>query len=176
MKSRLAFRSSFRPSITPAFGRFWQARNDRERRILSLGALLLLLMLFWLLLIEPALEARARLRQDLPELRKQLAQMRAISAVIGNLSARETIASAASTEISRAAIERSLNDKGLKAQNLSISDDRLMVNFTDVSFATLAEWLQQSQSSSQLVVSDASVSARERLGHVDARLTLQRVE
>jgi type II secretory pathway component PulM len=85
-------------------------------------------------------------------------------------------AAIAPVELSRAAIERSLDDKGLKAQDLNISDDRVTARFTDVSFAALSEWLQQWQSSSQFAVSDATVSARDRLGRVDARLTLQRAQ
>ena len=32
-------------ALSSAFGRFWQARNDRERRILAIGAVLLLLII-----------------------------------------------------------------------------------------------------------------------------------
>lgn len=163
MKNRPAFKSSF--------GHFWQARNDRERRILVTGAVLLLLIFSWLLLIDPALEARSRLRQEIPELRNQLSQMRALSVDMSKLPARTATAPVA---LSRAAIERTLNDKGLKAQNLSISEDKVTASFSDVSFAALTEWLQQRQSSSQLAVSDATVSARDRLGRVDARLTMQK--
>ena len=160
-------------AFSAAFGRFWQARNDRERRILVIGAVLLLLIIFWLLLIDPTLEARSRLQQQIPALRHQLAQMRALSAEMDKLPASAAIAP---VELSRAAIERSLDDKGLKAQDLNISDDRVTARFTDVSFAALSEWLQQWQSSSQFAVSDATVSARDRLGRVDARLTLQRAQ
>lgn len=163
-----------RPALSPALGRFsrfWSSRTDRERRILAAGVALLSLILLWLLLIDPALEARARWQKDLPELRNQLAQMRALSNEINSLPARPASAAA---ELSRPAIERSLNDKGLRPQSLTITDEKLTLSFTDVSFAMLTEWLQQWQSGAQLAVTDATVTARERLGRVDARLILQR--
>ena len=158
-------------TMSPAFSRFWQARHPRERRILLAGALVLSALVIWLLLVEPALQARSRWHKELPALRDQLAQMRALSADIGSLPASDA---AAATELSPATIERSLDAQGLKAQSLKLADDQLDVSFTDIPFASLAEWLRQSQSSAQLIVSDATVSARDRPGRVDARLTLQR--
>ena len=154
-------------------GRFWRARNQRERRILALGMVLLLAVLLWLLLIEPALDARARWEKELPVMRNQLAQMRALANEISSLPARSSNAPAA--ELSRQAVERSLTAKELKAQSLSVTGDGLSASFSDVSFSALTEWLQQWQSSAQLAVTDANVSARDRLGRVDARITLQRV-
>ena len=158
-----------------AFEQFWRSRNQRERRILIIGLALLMVMLVWLMLIDPALDARTRWQKDLPAMRDQLAQMRALSAEVSSLPV-HAASSAATPALSRQTIERSLNDQGLKAQTLNLTDQGLSASFTDVPFGALPEWLQQSQSSARLVVTDAAISARERLGRVDARLTLQRVQ
>lgn len=153
---------------------FWSARQPRERRVLGLGAVLLLPLLVWLLLIEPAIEGRSHWQQALPKLRSQLAQMRAIASEIAALPASPTPAPAAG--LSRPSLERSLKDKGLEAQNLTVSDNGMTANFSNVTFAALTEWLQQTQSSDRLVVTEATITARDLPGRVDARLNLQRTQ
>ena len=154
---------------------FWMARQPRERRVLGIGAAFLLMLLIWLSLIDPALKARSRWQQTLPAWRSQLAQMRAIAAEIAASPARST-AAVPVAELSRAGLERSLREKGLQVQNLTVSDRRVSANFSDVPFAALTEWLQQAQSSVRLVITEANITARDLPGRVDARLTLQRAQ
>ena len=163
-------------TLPASFESFWRARNHREQRMLIAGTALLLAMLIWLLLIDPALDARTRWQKDLPVMRDQLAQMRALSAQVSSLPARSATSLASGNEWSRATIERSLNEQGLKPQTFNMTEQGLSTSFADVPFGALTEWLQQSQSSARLVVADAAISARERLGRVDARLTLQRAQ
>lgn len=154
---------------------FWRERNARERRVLALGGLLLAGVLLWLLAIEPALDGRQRWQKELPQLRADAAQVQALSQQLSSAPPRP--ATAAQT-VDKAALESGLAAHGLKAQALTLNatGGELLVRatFSDVSFASLTEWLQQQQRASQLVVSDAAVSARERLDRVDAQLTLRR--
>jgi general secretion pathway protein M len=154
---------------------FWRARQPRERHILGIGAAILLLLLIWLSLIAPAIEGRSRWQHTLPTLHSQLAQMRAMASEIVASSPRVTSA-APVADMSPAALERSLKDKGLQAQNLTVSDNRVSAKFSNVPFAALAEWLQLIQSSAQLVVTEANIIARDLPGRVDAQLTLQRAQ
>ncbi len=161
-------------SVMGSFRAFWNARQPREQRILALGAVLVLLLLLWQLLIEPATEGRSRWQRTLPTLRSQLAHLRALAAERPTLpSTGATAASAA--EFSRASIERSLKDKGLEVQNLTLSDSGVSANFNNVTFAALTEWLQQLPSSVPLRVSEARITARDIPGRVDAQLNLQRL-
>lgn len=150
--------------------RFWAQRSARERRILAAAALLLLLVLCCLLLIEPALAGRTHWQAQLPILRAERAQMQVL--------ARQATAAAptarAAAPLDRAALERSLVSAGLKPQRLNAGDTLVRANFTDVSFSTLADWLQQSQRNAQLVVTEATFSARERMDRVDAVLSMRR--
>ncbi len=150
--------------------RFWEQRNLRERRILAAGTALLLLLLCWLLLIEPALAGRVYWQSQLPVLRAERAQMQALA----QQAAAAPPAVRAAAPMDRAALERGLVSAGLKPQNLNAGDALVRANFTDVSFSALTDWLQQSQRSAQLAVSEATVSARERIDRVDAALSMRR--
>ena len=153
---------------------FWMARQPRERHVLVIGAVLLLVLLMWLSLIDPALEARAYWQQTLPTLRGQLADLRAMASEIA-ASPPSTPSAIPAAEVSRTELERSLNDKGLPAQSLTISEHRVSVHLSNVSFTALVEWLQLTQASAQLMVTEATISTRDVPGRVDAQLTLQRV-
>ncbi len=153
---------------------FWESRQPREQRVLRVGAGSLLLLLIWLLLIEPAIEGRSYWQQALPRLRGQLAQMRAIASEIAALPARP--ASAPAVDFSRASLERTLKDKGLPVQSLTVSDSGVTAHFVNVNLTALMEWLQQTQSSERLIVNEASITARDHPGRVDARLNLQRAQ
>ncbi len=161
-------------------GALWQERSARERRVLAWGGSLLVLVLLWLLGVEPALEGRERWRKDLPQLRADAAQVQALAQQLASAPPppRTAGSAAASPTVDKATLEAGLAAQGLKAQSLSVQDAGgvllVRVNFDDVSFSALTEWLQQQQRALQLAVSEASVTARERLDRVDARLTLRR--
>ena len=163
---------------------FWQQRNARERRVLAVGGMVLALALLWLVGVEPALDARERWRKDLPQLRADAAQVQSLSQQLAT--APPSAANAANaanpanpaTAVDKASLDASLTAQGLKAQSLDLQNAGgvllVRISLADVSFAALTEWLQQQQRASQLSVSEASVTARERLDRVDARLTLRR--
>ena len=152
--------------------RFWTERTSRERWILGMGSSLLLLVLCWLLLIDPALQGRARWKQALPALRADYAQMQSL--------AQQALAAPAPSATAplppdRAAMERSLAAHGLKAQSLNAGEDGVRIALTDVSFSALIDWVQQVQRDAQLVVAEADITARERIDRVDANLSLRRL-
>lgn len=151
--------------------RYWSERTPRERAILIAGGALLSLLLLWWLLVDPALDGRARWKRALPVLRADLAQMQALAQ---QASAAPASAATASPLV-RASIERGLADAGLKPQSLNLGDGLLQLRFTDVSFAALTDWLQRAQRDSRLVVSEASVNARERVDRVDASVSLRQL-
>ena len=148
----------------------WQSRTLRERRVLLVGAALLAVLLSWWWLIDPALGTRKKMQQQLPELRAQSAQLQALAKEIAELPA----AVPAAQLLSQQELERLLTASGLKAQQITVADNTVTLNFSDTSFSVLTEWLQKVQREQQLSVTEATVTARERLDRVDATLTLQR--
>ena len=159
---------------------FWRERNPRERRLLAYGGALLGLLLLWLLGVEPALDGRERWRKDLPQLRADAAQVQALSQQLASAQPRAANAggAASSQPVDKATLETGLSALGLKPQSLSVQETGgvllVRASFADASFSALTEWLQQQQRSAQLSVSEASVTARDRLDRVDAQLTLRR--
>ncbi|MCM0044768.1 MAG: type II secretion system protein M [Burkholderiaceae bacterium] len=154
-----------------AASRFWAERTPRERRILGVGGGLLLLVLCWLLLIDPALQGRAQWKQALPALRADYAQMQALA----QQAAAAPAPAAAAPPPDRAAVERSLAEHGMKAQSLNVGEDGVRIALVDVSFSALTDWMQQAQRDAQLVVAEAGITARDRLDRVDANLSLRRL-
>lgn len=149
--------------------RIWSERTPRERSMIVAGGTALLSLLLWFVFIEPALEGRARWNKDLPMLRADYAQMQSLARQLSHAPA----STLPTPPADRASIERSLNDAGLTPQSLNVSDDDVRVRFTDVSFTALIDWLQRAQRDSRLLVSEASVTARERVDRVDASLSLR---
>lgn len=148
----------------------WQSRTLRERRVMLVGAGLLAVLLIWWWLIDPALSTRKKMQQQLPELRAQSEQVRALAKKISELPA--TVSAA--QPLSRPELERLLAEAGLKAQQITVADNTVTLNFSNASFSALIEWLQKVQREQQLFVTEATVTARERLDRVDATLSLQR--
>lgn len=56
---------------------FWEARTAREKTMLTWGGLALAIVIVYLVLWAPAFEGRARLRDTLPGMQRQLATMTA---------------------------------------------------------------------------------------------------
>lgn len=148
----------------------WQSRTLRERRVLLVGVAFLSVLLIWWWLIDPALSTRKKMQQQLPELRAQSAQLQALAKEVTELPA----VVPATQPMSRQELERLLNASGLKAQQITVADNTVTLNFSDTSFSALTEWLQKVQREQQLSVIEATVTARERLDRVDATLSLQR--
>ncbi|MGV7247189.1 type II secretion system protein GspM, partial [Caballeronia sp. M23-90] len=64
-------------AITDTANEFWSARTQREKTILMWGGAALAIVIVYLVLWAPAYEGRARLRESLPRMQAQLAQMTA---------------------------------------------------------------------------------------------------
>lgn len=152
-------------------GQFWQQRTQRERSILAVGGSLLLLLLVWLLLIDPALQGREQWHKTLPVLRADYRQMQAMAQHA--VDAPEPAPTGSMPN--RAELERSLTERGLKPQSLTVNDDQVRLTLSDISFLALLEWLRQMQIEVQLVVIEGGVTGRERIDRVDANLSLRKL-
>ncbi len=157
------------------FVSFWDARNPRERSVLLIAGALLLLLVIWLWLIDPALQGRAHLKKTLPVMQAQLAQLQTLTKKAAALPASEaTPATASSTApLSRSMLESSLARKGLKPQTLEVNGEFVRLKLSGASFAALIGWLSDMQASAQLAVNEANVIALEQSDRVDASLSLR---
>ena len=149
---------------------YWIARSEQERKFLLVGGLVAALALFYLVLLEPALDGREQLRRSLPELRQQAAQLEALAAEAKAVAAEPAQAVAPLTQQALAA---SMSARGLNPASLAMTGEYAKVQLNNVSFANLMAWLDAQRRESRLMVQDAQFSAQSALGQVDATLTLR---
>ncbi len=160
-------------TIANSLASAWGARNQREKLLLAMMAVLITGLLGWLVLINPALHGRAYWQRQLVVMQDNLSHMRYLMTEISKLPVRTK---ASLSTVSRQQLESNLNDKGLQADNLEIADNHVKARFIDISFASFTELLHQWQTTSQLIVEDITVTARDRIDRVDAHVTLKQAQ
>lgn len=149
---------------------FWNERSKRERHLLAVAIVAIMLGLFYALLIDPALSGRKDLEKKLPALRAQAAQVQALAKDVAALSSKAAAPVPAATKES---IEASLNGKGIKPQSVTLAGDVVKVQLTGVSFAGLIDWLVDMQKGVRLSVLDAKVDTQDKIDTVNAALSLR---
>lgn len=150
---------------------FWQEREARERKILALAAVFLVLAFVYAVLVNPALSGRANLAKSLPQLRQQAAELQSLSAAATQLAQQ---APPPVVPVTREGIEAALARNNLKAQNITLTGDMLKLQLTNASFAALMNWLDEQQRSSRLAVTEAVIDVQPTIDIVNATVTLRR--
>lgn len=153
-----------------SFSEFWAARDARERAMLAVAALAVIIALAYALLIDPALTGRSRLNKNLPELRQQAAQLQALAKEAAALSGKSA---APLLAMSKENVEKALAQNGLKAQSVVLSGDYAKVQLSAASFAGTLNWLDVMQSTALLSVVDANIVALAQPDLVNATITLR---
>lgn len=148
----------------------WLARTEQERKFLTIGAVAAALALVYALFVAPALAGRAQLEKDLPQLRQQDAQLRAMALEAGEL-ARQPAAQVA--PMTRESLSASLLALGITPASLAMTGEFARVQLTGVAFANLVGWLDAQRRENRIGVQDAAISAQGSAGQVDATLTLR---
>lgn len=161
------FAVSWLNNLTHTFAQFWEARQERERAYLSIAAVFGVLTLVYLIGIDPALSGGETLRTALPGLHQQAAQMQQMAQELASLPSTEN-----RHDVTRELIENALSAKGLKAQNLSVSDSTVRAQFSSAAMSGLQGWLLELQKSCALYVEDIKITALEG-GQVSATLVLR---
>jgi general secretion pathway protein M len=166
MKQRGSGASQFKQGVAT----FWNERNPRERNILVFGGLALLLIIYYLLFIDPALSGRRDLQKQLPALRQQTAEVQSMSREAAQIGSRPASPPPLLTKDS---IDSALSSRGLKAQNVAVTGEMVKVQFTGASFSAITDWLADAQKTARLTVVDAVVDAQDKPDTVNATLTLR---
>lgn len=149
---------------------FWLARTEQERKFLSVGGLLAAVLLVYGILIGPALDGRARLREELPQLRQQAAEVQAMAQQASQLSRAEP---AQAPPMTRDSLTAALGARGLAAQSIGITGEYAKVQISGVPFAGLVSWLDAMRRENRIAVQDANIVPQATAGMVDATLTLR---
>ncbi|MFZ6813117.1 type II secretion system protein GspM [Undibacterium sp. Rencai35W] len=157
-------------SLMDAVTSYLQQLETRERRMLLLGVASIVAALLYFIGIDPAWSGKKQLQKAIPQLKQQVAEMD----VLSRQSAQLGVAMAENVDaISREAVELSLSRRGVKAQNLSVSDDMVRLQISTVAYPTLMEWLLEMQKSSRLTVEESKLTALAESGQVSATLTMK---
>jgi general secretion pathway protein M len=159
-------------TMVQASSSYWAERNQREQRMLLAGMAAILAALVYLLLVSPAQTGIARYNRSLPETRQQVAQLQALTQEAVALPQGDA-AAVASVPLTREGLEASLQRRGLKAENVSVSGEIVRLQVSGASFSSLTDWLNEIRAGFQLTVSEATVTAQPTPDIVNASLVLR---
>lgn len=159
-------------ALAEAWARFWEARTAREKQLITWGGAVLAVVIGWSVLWSPAQEGRAQLRETLPTMQRQLAQMTAQANEARTLSAAAQGVAPTGAAL-RDALAASLNDHGLPPAQVQVMGNAVQVQMKNASFPAWVAWLDDARKQFKVQVSEAHVTALKADGQVDLTASLQ---
>jgi len=133
-------------------GKFWQARAPRERQLIAAAALALLVLVVWLVALQPALKTLREAPIELDVLDAQWQQMQLAALESEVLRSASPVPPAQAAEALRSATER----LGSSAK-LVMQGDRATLSFTGLAFEDLKAWLGEARSGARARPVDAQL-------------------
>jgi general secretion pathway protein M len=155
---------------------WWLAREPRERQVLSIGVLVVVLMLGWALVYKPMADARTSLMRGNERLAADLLSMRHDAARLRSGETGETAARERAGRSLLALVDAGIRDIGLGAGLKRIEpagDGRVRLRLEAVPFDPLAGWLETLAQRHGIVVAEMAATATEYVGQVDVQLVLR---
>lgn len=159
--------------LSPSLAGAWERASTRERVLVALAAVVVAAAVAWTWLWLPMTADVARMQRDLPRDRAVLAAARAQA---NEIAALQRGSGPAKTGDPRAATERVLAERGLRAAvtALDVQDARVRVTFAAMRFDALVGLLDAFARAEGLRAVEATITARVEPGTVRAELTLAR--
>jgi general secretion pathway protein M len=152
---------------------FWSERAPRERRILTIGAIFLVLLALYLLLVGPAVAGIDRLQRLLPQSLNQAAELEALVAEAKHLRGLAPAAAPGAAD-ARSAVGTALETAGLQAsRNTPQANGDLHLTFTNVPYSRWATWLAGVEKNLGVHTSAVTVKASATPGNADIELSLR---
>ncbi|CAG4902538.1 type II secretion system protein M [Paraburkholderia saeva] len=161
-----------RTTLADTWAGFWDARSTREKTLLTWGGAAIAVALAWSVLWVPAQEGRAHLRETLPTMRRQLAQMTAQANDARALSAAAQGVAPTGGAL-KDALSASLTDHGLAATQMQVIGNAVQIQLKNASFPAWTAWLDDARRQFKVQVAEAHVSALKDDGQVDLTASLQ---
>jgi general secretion pathway protein M len=153
----------------------WQALEPRERRVLTIGIIVLAAFLFYILLWSRMQSDLARLRVSVPKDQARLSVMRVQAMQVSQLRAQGATGRAQGGNI-LSVIEQTATTRGLKQSITRMEPEganNVRLNLDSVSFNALAAWLSDLQKQNGIRVDNATLESLPAPGMVRARLLLR---
>ena len=159
--------------LPSAFGAAWDRASRRERRIATVGAIVVSIALLWGLLWQPLRADLSRTRDERGRVAALLTQTRATFDEGVGLTRASPMAAGADP---RSAVTRALADQGIRipAGGVDLRDNRVRVVLSDVRFDALVAALAALARDEGLRPVEATLTARVEPGTVRAELTFAR--
>ena len=152
----------------------WNARTQRERRVLAAGAVALAVMLGYVLLWNPARQGVAQLQNTLPQLRADLNVMRVQSEEFTRLrkvAPKSRLDAAGMRAAVQAVAAKRGIDRAIERTDMT-GTDRMRIVFGSVSFEAWIGWVDSLQRDHQIVIEAARVDTLGRPGFAKVELIL----
>jgi len=164
--------SAWVQALSDQWSEFWEARTAREKALLTWGGAVLAVAIGYSVLWQPAADGRARLRESLPAMQRQLAQMTAQAD-----EARALAGAAASVapggQALKDALVASLSDHGMPNAQVQMIGTTAQVQMKNASFPAWSAWLDDVRKQYKVQVVEAHITALKADGQVDLTASLQ---
>lgn len=141
-------------NATAVLRRRWQALAPRERRLLSIAALVIVLALLWWVLLAPAIATLRSAPAEHRRLDQQLAEMQALEAQARQLQGGTRLSATQALQ----QLETSLAQQLGKSATLARQGDRATVTLTNAAAAPLQQWLAQVRANAHAVPIDLRIT------------------
>jgi general secretion pathway protein M len=151
---------------------FWLGLGRRERVMTAAAGSFTLLALLYLVAIEPAWKAHARLDAELPRLRAQAAEIESLAQEAKRLASRGVAAESAAA--AKVALEQGLERANLGGVRVAVLDERrLAVSAKGVPVRQWIAWAEEAARESRLRIAAVQISRTAVRAVVDAEATFE---
>jgi general secretion pathway protein M len=152
-------------------GRHWDTLSATEQKTILRGAWLLVPLLMYGLLWQPAHQALPKLQTALPQLRAQADQMQSLAGQVQALRQKAQLAVLDSDAL-RIAVEKSAQAAGLPLQVVPGEQNSVRVSAESIAFARWLQWQHALEQNQHIRVSTAMLVASPEPGMVKVQATL----
>jgi general secretion pathway protein M len=149
----------------------WDALSATEQKTILRGSWVLLPLLMYGVLWQPAHEALPKLQASLPQLRAQADQMRTLGGQAQSLRQQAQLAVLDSDAL-KTAVEKSAQAAGLALQVTPGEQNSVRINADSLAFARWLQWQHTLESTQHIRVASAMLVALPEAGMVKVQATL----
>ncbi|MBB5017884.1 general secretion pathway protein M [Chitinivorax tropicus] len=143
---------------------FWQQREPRERLILMIGGIFLLIALLYALIWDPILAERKRLTRMVPRMQQDLVELKGIVEQVKGMPAK------VGKQPVQTALENTLRAAGINDLQVSGNASQANADIKQASFAALTTALARLHDEQGIDVTTLQVDALQDPGQVKAQL------
>jgi general secretion pathway protein M len=151
---------------------FWDARTEQEKTLLTWGGTAVAVVIAWSVAWAPAQDGSAHLRETLPAMQQQLAQMTAQASEARRLSV-AAYGEPPTGDALKDALSASLSDHGITPLQVQVMGNAVQIQLKNASFPVWTSWIDDMRRQFKVQVAEAHVTALKDDGQVDLTASLQ---